>query len=307
MNEGINITSYLLGKKAGGGGEPPIYQDKEVSITQNGTTTITKDSGYDALNSVELTVNVPQPSGKINITQNGTDIDVSSYATADVNVPAGIDPSEYFYTDYTFTEITGNQNTGWMHLVKKLVEPVSITTKTTSVDYMFYRCPYVPIFTLTKKVGGASFMFYSATDTRAFTLPTFTYENGAQYFNNMFNGAQFSEIDASSLPAFTQNFSYEFNYMFAGCNRTTKINLSNFNIPNGSLQANYMFNYCIALTELDISSLDVSRISSTNRMFGTSASDGPADNCLIYVKDQTSKDWFTTNFPRFTNVQIKGA
>lgn len=85
MNDEI-ITSYLLGKKAGGGGTPPVYQDKEVSITQNGTSTITKDDGYDALNSVELTVSVPQPSGKITITQNGTDIDVSSYASADVNV-----------------------------------------------------------------------------------------------------------------------------------------------------------------------------------------------------------------------------
>lgn len=92
MNDEI-ITSYLLGKKAGGGGTPPVYQDKEVSITQNGTTTITKDSGYDALSSVELTVAVPQPSGKINITQNGTDIDVSSYASADVNVGGSSAPT----------------------------------------------------------------------------------------------------------------------------------------------------------------------------------------------------------------------
>lgn len=34
-----------------------------------------------------------KPKGKITITQNGTDIDVAQYATADVNVPTGITPS----------------------------------------------------------------------------------------------------------------------------------------------------------------------------------------------------------------------
>jgi hypothetical protein len=83
----MDITSFLIGKEVGGGSAPtPTYQDKEITILQNGEQTITADSGYDALSSVEITTNVPQPSGKITITQNGTDIDVSSYATADVSV-----------------------------------------------------------------------------------------------------------------------------------------------------------------------------------------------------------------------------
>lgn len=83
----MDITSFLIGKEVGGGSAPtPTYQDKEITITQNGEQTITADSGYDALSSVEITTNVPQPSGKITITQNGTNINVSSYATADVSV-----------------------------------------------------------------------------------------------------------------------------------------------------------------------------------------------------------------------------
>lgn len=117
MNDEI-ITSYLLGKKAGGGGTPPVYQDKEVSITQNGTSTITKDSGYDALNSVELTVNVPQPTGKITITQNGTNIDVSSYATADVSVGGSAPNSiEDFQASY-----------------KKLIDDIKTYTTTTEIN-----------------------------------------------------------------------------------------------------------------------------------------------------------------------------
>lgn len=54
----MDITSYLLGKKAGGG-SAPVLQDKEVTITENGETEITADSGYDGLSSVNVTTDVP--------------------------------------------------------------------------------------------------------------------------------------------------------------------------------------------------------------------------------------------------------
>ena len=51
-----------------------------VEITENGENINVKSYAT-------ATVNVPQPSGKTTITQNGTDIDIAQYATADVNVP----------------------------------------------------------------------------------------------------------------------------------------------------------------------------------------------------------------------------
>lgn len=54
----MDITSYLLGKNASGGGGTPKLQNKTITITENTTTTITPDEGYDGLGSVEIITNV---------------------------------------------------------------------------------------------------------------------------------------------------------------------------------------------------------------------------------------------------------
>ncbi len=53
----MDITSYLLGKKKGGGGTSTL-QEKSVTVTVNTTQNITADSGYDGLSKVILTTNV---------------------------------------------------------------------------------------------------------------------------------------------------------------------------------------------------------------------------------------------------------
>lgn len=59
----MDITSYVIGKKAGGGSPTPInLQDKDITITQNGETIVSADTGYDGLSSVDITTNVPAPS-----------------------------------------------------------------------------------------------------------------------------------------------------------------------------------------------------------------------------------------------------
>lgn len=55
----MDVVSYLLGKNASGGGAN--LQTKSVSITENGETSVSADEGYDGLEQVNITTNVPAP------------------------------------------------------------------------------------------------------------------------------------------------------------------------------------------------------------------------------------------------------
>lgn len=101
------IREALVGKAAGEGESTPT-QEKNVTITQNGSTEILPDEGY-ALHKVGVTVDVPipdgyiQPSGTKSITANGTH-DAKAFESVSVNVPI---PEGYIQPSGT-KEITGN-------------------------------------------------------------------------------------------------------------------------------------------------------------------------------------------------------
>ena len=72
----------------------------EAMIDPNAIIEITENGRYNVARYGYADVDVPQPSGKITITENGTDIDVSEYATADVNVSGG--SSDFSTAEVTF-------------------------------------------------------------------------------------------------------------------------------------------------------------------------------------------------------------
>lgn len=353
----LDIVSYAMGKKKGGvqpTGEieitqngitnvsgyatanvdvEPTLQKKSLTINSNTTTKIEPDSNYDGLEEVNITTNIPQPSGKIEITENGTDIDISSYATADVSVSGGGgDISEYLSDTITPTSYA---KYGWTNLIKKLLTPIKFTGTNLSYAFAYYTLDIeIPEIPDTSNVTTMQMMFYqcgnvlnlnnienfnvsNCTDFRSMfaqcqehyeeTLDLSNWNIKNNYstgdgirMNTMFHQSDFQKIIfpiGQIAKANCQN-------MFGSC-MAEEIDISDFNVTD-SCVCSGMFGGCFGLQKIDISSLDFSKITNFSFMFGNpqSYSNVPYE-CLILVKDQTQVDWFTTNFPDYINVQIK--
>ena len=94
-NPGTYTLHYFLAEDlAGSGGSGQTKSRTYTPTTSTQTEAITPDTGYDGLDQVNITVNpIPSeyviPTGNLAITQNGTGINVSQYATVSVNVTGG--------------------------------------------------------------------------------------------------------------------------------------------------------------------------------------------------------------------------
>ena len=204
------------------------------------------------------------------------------------------------YFNSSFSE-TSNNKVGWTDLVKKIPEPVVCSA--TTMSFAFAWCNYIPQFTLTNEnsITVWNQCFAGCRDTRKLDLSHINFSTSCYNFQNMFVYSYFDEINMSSLGNLSTYQGIEFSYMFSN-SKVKKINLSNLSCSKEGHHASSMFGGCTQLEELDMSSFDFTKLFSYDGMFY----DVPT-NCLIYVKDQTQVDWFTTNFPSLTNVVIKGA
>ena len=289
----MDVTSYLLGKKAGGGETPtgtiditqngtynvssyasadvnvqPDLETKSITITENTTTTITPTSGKDGLSSVEVTTNVPQPSGKINITQNGTDIDVSSYALADVSVSGGkYAPRRCVFSNYTGTELNYELENIDSSNMMRFANMFSYCSNLISVDLK-------NIVASNMNDGNANNFFLNCS-----SLTTIT------NMENLIN------TNILQVGGFFQN-----------CSSLTELNLQGWNTSNVENTVN-MFYGCTQLMKIDMRDCEFTNVTDSTSMFGYQSTNYVPSNCLIIVKDATQKQWITSRFSRLTNVK----
>lgn len=201
----MEITSYLLGKKSSGGGGGSTLQDKEVTITENGTTNITADSGYDGLSEVEVTT----------------------------NVSSSID--DYFNdTTSAGQEYTGN----WKNLVKKL--PTSINFTGTSISSLFknYKGTNIPTINLSKQITSADNAFSACNNVSSIDISNINL-SAVTNMQSMFSSC--SNLENLSLSNTTTNKLTNTSSMFSGCWKLKNIPLFD---TSGVTSMNLMFNDC---------------------------------------------------------------
>lgn len=129
----------------------PNLQDKNVTVTQNGETTITADTGYDGLSEVGLNVNVPAPQPslqdkQVSVTSNTTttiqaDSQYDGLGTVEVTTNVAPDLSEYFNNNITLSGggVNVSRREG-VNIIKKIPDGITFVAPNNNMNYVFQGC-----------------------------------------------------------------------------------------------------------------------------------------------------------------------
>ena len=147
-----------------------------------------------------MTINVPQPSGNIELTQNGTGIDISTYATATVNVSGG-----------------GSDEFG-IGLVQRSLTSANIPSGTAYIgSYAFYGYNTLTSATIPDSVTSiGNYAFYSCSGLTTITIPNSVTSIGDYAFWRC------SGFTSVTLPNTLTSIG---NYAFGGCSGLTSLTL----------------------------------------------------------------------------------
>lgn len=174
------------------------------------------------------------------------------------------------------------------------------TSNVTDMGAMFSYCQNLTELDLsnfdTSNVTNMTRMFYHCDDLTTLKLSKFNTSNVTAMNSMFYSCGNLTSLDLSSFN--TSNI-INMSAMFSRCHDLVTLDLSNFDTSNVT-NMNSMFTYCTSLNTLDLSNFDFSNVSGTTSMFYEVPS-----NCLIYVKDQTAKNFVLSVRSDLTNIQIK--
>ena len=212
-------------------------QTKSISISDNGTQTITPDSGYNYLESVTLNVNVPIQIGEyINLTPSADQQNGNNFAKFITKIPS----------DFNISNLTSARSM-FNEMASLTTIPLLDTSNITDMVYMFYACKNLTTIPLlnTSSVTDMSLMFSTCTSlTTIPLLDTSSVTNMTQMFNWCTSLISIPQIDTSSVTNMSQ--------MFSKCDVLTTIPL----LDTSSVTNIYnMFNYCPSLNDTSLNNI----------------------------------------------------
>lgn len=190
----------------------PILQSKEITITENGSTNITPDIGYDGLGRVDVTT----------------------------NVSSGADLSEYFNTSITgiYTDNT-LANCLYTKLLKK-IPFFEVPNTFTNLSYCFcgFKGTEIPLIDTSNITYLESFC--SACDN-LLAIPLF---NTSKVTNFSFAFSQCKSVE--TIPLLDTSNGTNFSNMFSNCHSLKNLPLLNL---SKATNLNSVFNNCYNLTD----------------------------------------------------------
>lgn len=233
----MDVTSYLLGKQAGGGGGQPSLQNKSVTITENGTQNVTADAGYDGLNNVSITTNVAGGGG--------LDWSAIGYSEEpDTGIEEGYEYAIEVKNNWTpATSLTNKFNTD----VKLKFMPLVDTSIATNMLGMFRNCyilSSIPQLN-TSNVTNTSQMFYNAYNLKDIPLlDTAKVTNMDSMFSSCTSLQEIPQLDTSNVTNMSS--------IFGSC--TNLINLPQLDTSNVT-NMNSMFGGCYSLNDASLDNI----------------------------------------------------
>ena len=255
-------------------------QEKNINITENGTSTVIPDPEFTGMGSVDITVDV-HPSERLvrTYTENGVYDITGEYNGGEIHVetnpPARIDFSSIGYTPEMTNEINDKINSDIAYSEQLLAEysdtkeydynsklvyaPLFPTQNRTSFYDMFGNCENLEIVPSLDTANGTSFssMFRNCSVLQSVQL--FDTANGTS-FSSMFSSC----YKLQTIPAFNTSKGRDFNYMFKQCQVLTTI--PPLDVSNGKYFGS-MFDNCYKLST--VPPLDTANGTSFSYMFST--------------------------------------
>ena len=234
-----NETFTSLTPKVGKIVTDPILQDKSITITENGTTNITADEGFDGLNNVEVVTDISSSGGSIEtgIIAKGTS---DGYLTELVTFGFTSIPRDYMRATTTTNQqntIMSNANSLKLnegiqkinkHAFYRVSETLDVIFPSTLErinDYAFYNCRGIKATELPDNITHIEdYAFYNCTGLELTKLPDkiFLIDTYA------FQGA--SNIKIKSIPDITTIYTGT----FIGCSSITQLSMNSRYIEGGA-------------------------------------------------------------------------
>ena len=243
-----------------------IQTSKDVTITENGTTVVSPDAGYDAIKDVGVNVNVPTPElEELSVTANGTYTPTKyGYSKVDVNVPSKPEQTKSVTINQNGTtsvlpdegnvlskvdvtvNVAGGGGAAVFHGVDpkfSLIEgefPNAEFPDLISCYKMFSGCSKltsVPLFDTSKVTTMYNMFYYCSSLT---TVPQFNTSNVTNMDSMLYSCSALTEV-----PLFDTSNVTNMRYIFGECNKLTTVQqLDTSNVTN----MEGMFYSCPSLT-----------------------------------------------------------